>query len=147
MVQLVKESLNEANKTMEKSAGLVIICNNKILLGHPTGSKWKGTYSIPKGHVENGESDLEAAIRETSEEIGITIKMSDISDEKGIIDYENNGKVYKQVYYFVAYLKTEPLISSWKLEKAEIDHAGFFNKEEAKSLIFKRFKPLLDYLK
>ena len=77
----------------------------QILLGHPTDSKWKGTYSIPKGHIEDGESKLDAAIRETSEEVGVKIKLTEVSDEKGIIEYTRNGKIYKKVYYLVELLK------------------------------------------
>ena len=146
MIQIVKESLNE-NKAMDKSAGLLIICNNKMLLGHPTDSKWKGTYSIPKGHVESGESDLDAAIRETSEEVGVEINADQVSKEKGVIEYTRNGKTYKKVYYFVVYLDKEPPLIKKNLELKEIDHAKFFTKEEAESLIFWRFSSLLKYLK
>jgi ADP-ribose pyrophosphatase YjhB (NUDIX family) len=52
------------------SAGLVIIQDNKILLGHPTGAKWTNTFSIPKGEVQEGESLFDAAFRETREEFG-----------------------------------------------------------------------------
>jgi len=145
-MQLVKEYLNESEH-MDKSAGLLIICNNKILLGHPTGSSWKGTYSIPKGHIEKGETELEAAIRETFEEVGVNIKPSEVSNENGIIEYDRNGKVYKKVYYFVVYLDKEPDLFERNLEKKEIDHAKFFTKKEAETLIFARFKPLLTYLK
>ena len=37
------------------SAGLLIIHDNKILLVHPTNAPWYGTFSIPKGEVEEGE--------------------------------------------------------------------------------------------
>ena len=32
-----------------------------------------GTYTLPSGHVEDGENFLTAAIRETKEEVGITV--------------------------------------------------------------------------
>jgi ADP-ribose pyrophosphatase YjhB (NUDIX family) len=146
MIHLVKESLNES-KDMDKSAGLVLICNNKILLGHPTGSSWKGTYSIPKGHIEKNETELDAAIRETFEEVGVKVKKSEISDEKLVIDYARNGKTYKKVFCFIVYLTNEPEVLKKNLELDEIDHAKFFTKEEAEPLIFWRFKSLLTYLK
>lgn len=143
MAKIVKESIEK----YDKSAGLAIIFDNKILLGHPTGSPWKGFYSIPKGHIESGESDLDAAIRETSEEVGVKIKKSEVSKDFGIIEYSKNKKVYKKVYYFVVYLDEEPELLKKNLELDEIDHAKFFTKEEAENLIFWRFKPLLSYLK
>ena len=65
-MKLVRESLIfESEKTIQISAGLVIIQNGTILLGHPKNQAWWGTYSIPKGQVEEGEDLLQAAIRET----------------------------------------------------------------------------------
>lgn len=64
---------------MKESAGLVILYDNKILLAHPTGQRWYGTYSIPKGHIEEGEDRLDAAIRETQEEIGLKFNELHIS--------------------------------------------------------------------
>ena len=54
---------------MKKSAGIIIILNdNKILLSHSVNSKWKKTFSFPKGGIEKGERKIEAAIRELQEE-------------------------------------------------------------------------------
>lgn len=134
---------------MEKSAGLLIIKNNKILLCHPTNAKWEGTYSIPKGHIENGETKIEAAIRETKEEIGIEIPIELIDKEEHVIEYSDKfGKIYKKVFYFVAYVNhIDDVIPKEKLQLDEIDWAGFLDKETADKKIFWRFKPLLAFLK
>lgn len=145
MANIVRETIEDKNIAI--SAGLVIICNNKILLGHPTNQPWKGSYSIPKGHIEEGEDQIDAAIREIKEEIGVFIDRSQMSKDKGTIVYDRNGKIYKKVHYFVVYLENEPILSKNKLELKEIDHAAFFTKEEAKPLIFRRFLPILTYLK
>lgn len=131
------------------SAGLVIIYDNKILLVHPTGQKWYGSYSIPKGHVEEGEEYLDAAIRETQEEVGIKFKPNQIKpNSEGYINYrDENGKLYKRVYFYIVELKEHIDIDRKKLQKEEIDWAGFLSKEEAEKRIFWRFKSLLNYLK
>lgn len=151
MEKFVSESLNEWRnaKGVRATAGLVIIQDNKILLVHPTNAPWKGTYSIPKGGIDKKEDALEAAIRETLEETGIKIKKKHISNQDaGFIDYKNKkGKVYKRVYYFVAYPKKPITPDMFKLQKSEVDWAGFLSKEEAKEKIFGRFKPLLKLLK
>ena len=135
---------------MEISAGLVIIQQKKILLAHPTNSPWYGTYTIPKGKIEGEESPLEAAIRETYEEVGIKIGPDDIKNKKnpGIIEYKNQtGNVYKTLYYFVAEPKRDIIVDRNKLEKREVDWAGFLDKDEALSRIFWRFEEMLDFIK
>jgi ADP-ribose pyrophosphatase YjhB (NUDIX family) len=74
---------------MEISAGLLIIWENKILLAKPAKAV-KNMWGIPKGKLEPGESYLDAAIRETQEEIGIKIPLSKISSEYFTINYKNN---------------------------------------------------------
>ena len=145
---LVRESLILEKENLEYSAGLVIIQNNTILLGHPTDAKWWGSYSFPKGHIEEDESILDAAIRETEEEVDITIFPEEISDEDPeVINYVNkDGDIIKKVYYFVAY--PEEVITSEMInpDGAEIDWAGFLTKNKASQRINKRFKEILDVL-
>lgn len=78
---------------MERTAGVFLITNSKkMLICHPTNSDDK-TWSIPKGLVDEGESDFHAAIRELFEETHIEyeqimnnvvaiIKFDDIKYEK-----------------------------------------------------------------
>ena len=134
---------------MIESAGLVIIYDNKILLAHPTGQKWYGSYSIPKGHIEEGEDRLEAAIRETQEELGLKFEPNQIEpNSEGYINYrDENGELYKRVYFYIVELKKPIGIDKTKLQKDEVDWAGFLSKEEAEKRIFWRFKPLLTYIK
>ena len=139
-------------KKIKKSSGLVIIQNNKLLLEHPTNAPWSHTYSFPKGGVEDGETHLEAAIRETREEIGVIFDISAISTKNEfVIEYKNkHGKLYKKVYYYIVYLDDNTLpevIPDNLLQKEEADWAGFLTKEEAKEKIFWRFNEILDLLK
>lgn len=61
------------------SAGLVLLRRGaqgvELLLAHPGGPFWEkkheGAWSIPKGLLEGGEDPLDAARRETAEELGI----------------------------------------------------------------------------
>ena len=134
---------------MEISAGLVIIQQNKILLAHPTNAPWYGTYTIPKGKIEGYENPIEAAIRETYEEVGIEINIDDIKDKKKpyIIEYKNHlGNVYKILYYYVAKPKTEIVIDNDKLQKREVNWAGFCDKDESLSRIFWRFEEMLKFI-
>jgi ADP-ribose pyrophosphatase YjhB (NUDIX family) len=62
------------------SAGTAILYKNKILLCHPTTLPWVNSFSPPKGGIDNDETLLEAALRETSEEVGIHLDVSQISN-------------------------------------------------------------------
>lgn len=55
---------------------LTVLCllteGNRVLLQNRVKPDWHG-YALPGGHVEPGESIVDAVIRETREEIGLTI--------------------------------------------------------------------------
>lgn len=59
------------------------------------------TWSLPKGHIEPGESAEEAAVREVEEETGIK---GVITDRLGDIDYwfvAENRRIHKTVHHFL----------------------------------------------
>jgi len=134
---------------MKESAGLVIIKDNKILLGHPTNAPWSGRYSIPKGEIEPGETHIDAAIRETMEEVGIIITKDMIGPEEYKIEYrDKNNKLYKKLYYYIVRTNNFPdVIPKYQLQIEEIDWAGFLPFEEATEKIFWRFRLILDHIK
>ena len=97
MSRIIKE-----NKELEISAGLVIIQDNKILLAHPSSGNWQHSFSFPKGHLKSCESNLEAAIRETNEEIGLDVNVDDIDlESEECINYlDKQGNIYKKFIIF-----------------------------------------------
>jgi len=131
-----------------ESAGLLIIQDNKMLLAHPSKAPWYGTYTIPKGKVEEGESYVDTAIRETKEEIGIVINKNDVDkDSMDIINYaDEKGRIYKKVIYFLVHPKDKINIDNTKLDKREVDWAGFLGRYDALDRIFWRFEELINYL-
>lgn len=140
---------------METSAGIILTYNKKILLCHPTSQGMFGTWSIPKGHIEAGEEILEAAYRETREEIGLSLNFNDIDPDPFVINYTKKGtnNVYKQIHCFhyeVKNLKSiglsSEIISHDKLQHAEVDFAAFLDIENANKYIFWRLLPLLKYV-
>ena len=56
---------------------LTVLCSlydeNRILLQNRAKEDWKG-FTLPGGHVEEGESIVDAVIREMKEETGLTVK-------------------------------------------------------------------------
>ena len=140
---------------MKISAGILIVLRNeKVLLCHPTNSNWNSTYSPPKGIVNGGERIIDAAIRETFEETSIVISENMISNKSPIeIDYVKSGKVYKKVYLYRVDISSideigieSEVIDKRLLQIDEIDWAGFLNKSESTSKIFKRLEGVLDTL-
>jgi ADP-ribose pyrophosphatase YjhB (NUDIX family) len=132
---------------MIESAGLLIIQNNKMLLAHPTKAPWYGTYTIPKGKVEDGESYVDTAIRETKEEVGVEIDKSDVEDTFSTINYtDEKGRIYKKVHYFLAHPKEKIVLDKSKLDKHEVNWAGFISKDDAMDRIFWRFGEMINYL-
>ena len=81
--------MNEA-----KFAGTCIIKDNKILLVQESHKEAYGLWSFPLGHVDEGESEEQAAIRETKEETGCDINLGKL---KTIII---NGKNFKSIKDF-----------------------------------------------
>jgi len=132
------------------SAGLLIIHDNKILLVHPTNAPWYGTFSIPKGEVEEGEELITAAFREAEEELGIDIRKCEnsICLEPQWVEYrkKSGGAPYKKVAYFVVWIYEELHPDIFKLQKEEVDWAGFLEKQEAEKRISPRLKEILNHL-
>jgi ADP-ribose pyrophosphatase YjhB (NUDIX family) len=131
---------------MQVSAGLALLAHGRLLLCHPTRARWFGTYSIPKGLVEPGESLAAAAIRETKEEVGITVFLEALHPG-GEVRYDSKGKVTKVVHWFsadvTALAPPDVLPREW-LQRNEVDWAGFLGRAEAARRVLPRFLPLLE---
>jgi len=137
------------------SGTLIILNNSKVLLCHPSNSGWDNTFTPAKGGVEPSESIIDAAIRETMEEISISINKELISGKDPIeILYKNKkGKVYKKVYLFKINISsvseiglTSEILDKSMLQLQEIDWAGFITKKEAKKKIFKKMDIILEHI-
>jgi len=78
-----------------KTCGLYIINkDDKLLICHPTHHA-PNFFSIPKGKLEDGESFLEAAIRETYEETNIDLNLDivEIFHYLGMDTYRSKKKI------------------------------------------------------
>ena len=82
-----------------KKGGCILLSSDKKKIGLVYREKLKD-YTFPKGHIEDGETILECALREAEEETGRRCKL--LSDEViGIISYDNfEGKI--EVYMYLA---------------------------------------------
>ena len=136
------------------SAGLAIIYQGKLLLGKTAGRTNKNSYGIPKGGIEEGENKIEAAIRETREELGIKVSKNLI--DKTEFTFVVTSKKYwynKVVYYYIVNinnlkqlgLKSET-VPTKQLDTTEISAAEFFNYSDAKNVIMMSQNSVVDVL-
>lgn len=111
----------------EFSAGGVVIKDKKevLLIKNPS-----NVWTFPKGHIEKGETPIQAAIREVKEETNVE---GEVISYLGKINYSffwKGIKVYKTVYfYLMRYISGIP-VPSW-----EVKDTRFFPLEKAQKLL------------
>ncbi|MBU1151524.1 NUDIX domain-containing protein [Patescibacteria group bacterium] len=132
----------------EKSCGVVVFKENEmgrefLLLLYP-GGHW----DLVKGHVEEGEDEIETATRELIEETGISdIAYVDGFREKISYHYTNQGRPsHKQVIFFLGKTEMEDVKVShehhnfiWLPYDKALDKTTFENAKE----ILRRAQSLL----
>jgi 8-oxo-dGTP pyrophosphatase MutT (NUDIX family) len=88
-------------------------------------------WSLPKGHIEPGETPEQAAIREVAEETGIE---SEIARELGVIDFwfmAGGKRIHKTVHHFLF----KEVGGHLAPQITEVDDVGWFPLEEIVSLL------------
>lgn len=105
-------SLKERFK-MIVAVHLVVLHNNEILLlkRYNTGYE-DGKFSVPAGHVEDGENVIQAMVRESQEEIGIEITNSSLEIihvmNRNCIDHERIDYFFKVSHWHGEIRNMEP---------------------------------------
>lgn len=123
----------------EKSCGAIVINkNNKILLVHHNAGHW----DFPKGHVEEGETEEQTAIREVKEETNIDITIN--NKYRYTTSYSPKENVMKEVVYFLA----QNIDEDKKPQLEEVSEVKWFTLEEAMNTItYENSKEILNKLK
>lgn len=101
------------------AACVVVERDGRILLTKRNLHPQKGKWALPGGHVDRGEVVETAALRETEEECGIQVQLTDLL---GI--YSNKGETVVVVVYLARHLSGEPVPDE------EIQEIEFFRPEE-----------------
>ena len=90
----------------KSSVHIILINDNKILFQKRKGTKlWPGYYALPAGHIDEGETQYDALIREAKEELGIEINLNDVINNYVVLRrnfFEIDGKTLEPYidYYF-----------------------------------------------
>lgn len=129
----------DTNVIKEKSCGLIIFKNEldklKVLIEHQVQGHW----SLPKGHVEDNETEEETAIRETFEETGIRARV--VGDFREVISYYVKDDILKEVVYFIGEAESDDIVP----QLSEVTEVSFIDVNEAIQLIeYKDVKKILE---
>jgi ADP-ribose pyrophosphatase YjhB (NUDIX family) len=117
-----------AKRVDEVSAGgLVVDTTGKLglLIGRrdqKDASGKKILWSLPKGHIEEGETPEQAALREVAEETGI---QSEIEKSLGIIDFwfmAGGKRIHKTVHHYL-FRESGGLLAA---QESEVDEVAWF---------------------
>ncbi|UCG82908.1 MAG: NUDIX hydrolase [Dehalococcoidia bacterium] len=126
-----------------KQSGAMFLINRvgRVLLVRPAGDyNRRAPWMPPKEEIEVGEKPLEAALRATAEELGLSPDSYSNVRELGFITYKSKSK--KVWCYSAQYLgKDDDISLDW-----ENDRYGWFAIEEARSVVKEEFVPLLGHL-
>lgn len=114
----------------EKSCGVLPyrITNGKreFLLVFESYSK---CWSLPKGHIEMGETDIQTALRELMEETGLTAKLD--ASRCASIEYPISSFARKEVKFYLGQVEGEP-----RVRDGEIEMYKWVTAEELKDYLF-----------
>jgi ADP-ribose pyrophosphatase YjhB (NUDIX family) len=119
---------NYAKRVDEVSAGGLVIDHtgkNGLLIGridHKDATGKRILWSLPKGHIEEGETPEQAALREVAEETGIE---SAIERSLGVIDFwfmAGGKRIHKTVHHYL-FRETGGLLAP---QESEVDEVGWF---------------------
>lgn len=109
---------------MKYKAAIAIVKdrNNRILLGLCKNDDFRNNrWCFPGGHIENGETPKQAAVREVFEETGIRCKP------------DNERKMFTHDRKDIIFVCCKA-ISDLPKDSEEMTHIGFFSRKEIRSL-------------
>ena len=95
------------------------------------GDRHGGTWTLPKGTPNDGETQAETAIREVREETGLEVR---ITGELPSIEYvfvQSGTRIHKTVHYFLM----EPVGGDLALHDHEFERVRWVRFEDARSLL------------
>ena len=121
----------------EKSCGAIIYTNVNGERLYLVEQMLDGHWGVPKGHVEENETEEETAVREIKEEVGLQVIID--SGFRMTETYSPKDGFIKDVVYFVAY--SESMDTTMQAE--EVQNIRWVKLEEAKELLKPHLKKVM----
>lgn len=109
--------VSSATLILENTAGQVLIVK----------ANYKPYWTFPGGVIDNGETPLQAAVRETYEEVGITIDPADVA----FVAVVNRKSDFADTYQFIFKSRlTKQMLNDITLQATEIDNFLLITKAD-----------------
>lgn len=89
----------------------------------------QGHISLPKGHIEKGETPVQCALREIKEETNLDVKLD--TSFSHTITYSPSPDIKKDVTFYLA----TPISSTIIPQESEVKHIEWLKEEKALSVL------------
>lgn len=125
------------NERPKIGVGVCIIKDGRVLLGKRLNAHGQGTWAFPGGHLEFGETIIECALREVSEETGLkitNIRRGPYTEDLFIAE----NKHYITLIMIADWLAGDPAV----LEPHKCEEWKWFEWNQLPSPLFRTFESL-----
>lgn len=116
-----------------------IVRNGLLLMQKRAGAHGIGTWSVPGGHIEFGETPEQTVIREAKEEVGVSIASAHIVAITNDV-FEDSGKHYVTLWLRADGVGDEQLVP----QEGEVSETAWFPLDALPSPLFSPFTTLLN---
>lgn len=119
--------------------GVIIKKDGKILLQKRKGAHGAGTWSLPGGHLEYGETPEQTAAREAKEEVNIIIR------DAHVVGITNDFMPTESKHYITIFVEAELAEGTPHINEPEkITDLGWFSRSELPAPLFIPFKNFVE---
>ena len=115
----------------ERSCGAVVFTRIGGELRYVLVCSRTGVYGFPKGHMSQGETPRQTALREIKEEVGLSVKLLSGFHTREEYTLPQKDGVKKRVDYFLATYADQPIVP----RPQELRSAGLYSYDEATALL------------
>lgn len=137
---LEREKIHKNNLWHREITVWILNEKNQVLLQRRSPLKKNGAnkFSLLAGHIGTEEKEIDAALRETKEEIGLEIKENDLI----LLDIYRNEQNNNNCFSYTYLLKTTAKIEDMVMQEEEVSELKFISIEELEERLDKMDKEI-----